>query len=688
MKNLQLILISFFISSLLFAQSKDTLKTSNDTLAILKNVSVSAYANEQTKLKDVPSAISLLSKEDLQRFDQVSILSAFNSVAGVNLQERSPGSYLLSIRGSSLRSSFGSANIKMYWDDMPITTAAANISLNEIDISDLKSIEIIKGPPSSLYGASTGGALLLHSNMSNPYNEKDYGYLSIAGGSLQKFYEQAAWRNQGTDFFSGIQQSHLQASGYRDHSGTRKDIFKWTGNWHISPKQTLTILAFYTDFHIQTPGGLTQAQENHDPSQARLRNITDNTSNITKAPFLGITYKSVLSDHFSNTTSLVSTYNSFTNIYTSYAITNTWNYNARTVFKYSLKKNKYNLDLLAGGEILYSNSHITQSGNSNGQPDTIQYNDLSRITQYFFFAQANLSLGKKFSIQTGISRNLTHYWYDRLLDNTSTYPLLEISGPLYTPRVSFLYKVKNNYSLYAVVEKGYSAPTLSEVLPDNGYFNTTLQPEYGWNYETGIKGSFLKNKLDINAAIYYFALQQALVQRQDSNNATYYVNAGSTIQKGLELGLKYYGVNHNAASFIAQYTIYNSLSIQPYYFKTFVSDSSDYSGNKMTGIPRFTNITIIDIKTKDNYFASAFLNCTSAIPLNDSNTVYSKSYQLLQLKFGKIFYKKKYMLSAFAGIDNALDETYSLGNDVNAYGGHYFNPAPSINFFIGTKIEF
>jgi iron complex outermembrane receptor protein len=47
-----------------------------------------------------------------------------------------------------------------------------------------------------------------------------------------------------------------------------------------------------------------------------------------------------------------------------------------------------------------------------------------------------------------------------------------------------------------------------------------------------------------------------------------------------------------------------------------------------------------------------------------------------------------FSIDLFAGIDNALDEKYSLGNDLNAIGGRYYNAAPSINFYSGVKIGF
>jgi len=42
----------------------------------------------------------------------------------------------------------------------------------------------------------------------------------------------------------------------------------------------------------------------------------------------------------------------------------------------------------------------------------------------------------------------------------------------------------------------------------------------------------------------------------------------------------------------------------------------------------------------------------------------------------------------FMGADNLLNTKYSLGNDINAAAGRYYNAAPGRNFYIGVIIGF
>ena len=49
---------------------------------------------------------------------------------------------------------------------------------------------------------------------------------------------------------------------------------------------------------------------------------------------------------------------------------------------------------------------------------------------------------------------------------------------------------------------------------------------------------------------------------------------------------------------------------------------------------------------------------------------------------------RKLSLNFFAGVDNALNAKYSLGNDINAAGGRYYNAAATANYFIGLSVNF
>ena len=108
----------------------------------------------------------------------------------------------------------------------------------------------------------------------------------------------------------------------------------------------------------------------------------------------------------------------------------------------------------------------------------------------------------------------------------------------------------------------------------------------------------------------------------------------------------------------------------------------------MTGVPKNIDVITLDINTSTGIYLNANANFTSSIPLTDANDVYANSYKLIQLKFGYKSHFNKTILDFYIGADNLLNENYSLGNDLNAAGGRYFNAAAKRNYFGGVRLNF
>ena len=163
---IRIIVLSLFIFSCyqLSAQSatQDPFLTDSSDIKPLQEVVVKAY-EQNRKLSEVGAPVSVVGKAALSRFGNGSILPAVNTIPGVRMEERSPGSYRLNIRGSSLRSPFGVRDIKIYWNEIPLTDPGGNTYLNQLGFYNFQSIEVIKGTAGSLYGAGIGGAVLMNS---------------------------------------------------------------------------------------------------------------------------------------------------------------------------------------------------------------------------------------------------------------------------------------------------------------------------------------------------------------------------------------------------------------------------------------------------------------------------------------------------------------------------------------------
>ena len=94
-----------------------------DSAALISEVQIDAY-RKPTKLLTATKSVSVVSPNFLSQNAPERLLESVNLLPGSKMEERSPGSYRFSIRGSTLRSPFGVRNVKVYLDDFSLTDAS------------------------------------------------------------------------------------------------------------------------------------------------------------------------------------------------------------------------------------------------------------------------------------------------------------------------------------------------------------------------------------------------------------------------------------------------------------------------------------------------------------------------------------------------------------------------------------
>lgn len=672
--------LCLLVSSLSTAWSQNV---QSDTARVLEEVTIEAYAYKRP-LSEVPASVATVSGTELTRFSNTSILPAVNTIPGVRMEERSPGSYRFSIRGSLLRSPFGVRNVKVYWNGLPFTDGGGNTYLNLLDFNSIGSMEVIKGPGGSLYGAGTGGVVLLK----RPMSDTNQLQLSAVGGSYGLQCYMAAWENhtEKTDF--RIQYARQQADGYREQAAMRRDAVQGDVDFHIADDYSLSATFLYSDLFYETPGGLTQAQFDANPRQARPaggpnRGAVEQHAAVTnKTGYLGISDEFQWNDRWTTETGMYGSVSAFENpTIRNYEKRDERNFGVRTQTQHVME-GRLKGKLTFGGEYQYFNSPITVNGNTYGVIDTIQTDDKLRSRLLMFFAQAELDLGKNYFLTVGASANFLKYRFTTL----EPQPVIEQSrtfDAVVSPRLALLKKF-DIVSVYASLSQGFSPPSLAEVRPSAGTYNNSLNSERGLNYELGFKGNVLSSRLQYDVALYDFRLDETIVIQRTADGAEYFVNAGKTSQRGIEASVSYsvpLSTDRSNLSLWASYT-YNH-----YRFKNYESDGNNFSGNRLTGVAPTIFLFGADVSIA-NFYVNLTTNYTDAIPLNDANTAYASEYFLLGSRVG---YRspegKKVGYEIFVGIDNALDKRYSLGNDLNAIGGRYFNAAAPRNFYVGVKVN-
>ncbi len=655
-----------------------------DTSKALQEVVVQAF-HGKADWKQVPASIVILQKNEFRNSPLPNFIPVFNTVPGIRMEERSPGSYRLSIRGSLLRSPFGVRNIKVYWNGLPLTDGGGNTYLNLIDIAQVTGAEILKGPVAAAYGAGTGGAVLLKTDPSDNRSDGHHFSGGLSGGSFGLFQQQAGWEYQSGSFSSVVKQAHLQSDGYRQQSRMRRDGLNWHASWQ-KKKQVWRVLALYTDLFYQTPGGINEAQFTMNPQQARQPAgalpgaVQQQTAIYNKTGYAGVHHQWNMNDNNSIRSFVMGSLTAFKNPFiTNFEERSEDNAGAGTQWQFKWGNDDHQWQWNTGVEWQYQFAAIDNFGNRRGVKDTLQFSDRVHASQWFVFTQLQYRFHQKWILQAGVSSNEQSYRYKRLGTIPMDYTNKKIRSVI-TPRVALSYQLTPVITWYALAAKGFSAPTLAEFRPSDGNFYGDLNAETGWNFEMGWKGYLFKDQLQFDVSWYHFRLKNAIVRRNSSSGAEYFVNAGSTIQQGFEAMVKAKLVSGKTKG-IRNLYLTSSFSYQPYRFENYRQGNTIFDGNPLTGVPRYTWVTGLQLETVGGWYLHTFINATAAISLNDANDARAKPYQLLQ---GRTGYRKKGW-ELFLSIDNGLNQVYSLGNDINAVGRRYYNAAAPRNFTFGMN---
>lgn len=677
----KLSLLSLFLAACFAAHGQSV---ANDSSLLLSPVIIRAYESDRALL-EVPASVSLIAAPDFERFNNASLLPVINTVPGVRMEERSPGSYRLSIRGSTLRSPFGLRNVKIYWNGLPFTDPGGNTYINLLDFGSLQTAEVIKGPGGSLYGAGTGGVLLMQSKAGGSGSDESAISFSATYGSFGslRYTGEARTNREGADL--AVRYAHQHSDGWRDQTGMARDGIQILGTFRPAHARTIDLNVVYADLTYETPGGLTAEEFAENPKQARPPAgpnpgaVEQKAAVFNKTFYSGVSHTYRWNSRWSNSTGVYGSFSQFDNsAIRNYERRRELSVGGRTNTSFAFRGGK--LDF--GAEFQYGFSSIGVYDNNQGQSGAIQNDDEITSTTAFVFSQIEFFLPHDFFLTAGGSVNVFDVQYQRLSD-VPPFSRHRDFDPVFSPRLALLKKINENISVHASVSKGFSPPTVAELYPSTSTFNDNINPEKGTNFELGIRGSLVRNSLVFDITGYDFRLDETIVVRRTDDDADYFVNAGKTTQRGMEVALtwKTLTVTPNVSL-----TPWLSYSLNHYLFSEYIQDVNDYSGNKLTGVA--PNILVGGVSATVHHAWLVNLTCTytDRIPLNDANSTFSDPYTLLGAKVEYSFHAGSNLpLHVFAGAENILDETYSLGHDLNAFGGRFFNPAPPLTIFVGLK---
>ncbi|UZT99510.1 TonB-dependent receptor [Chryseobacterium fluminis] len=670
-------LLSLFSASFFFSQKKDS-------ATLISEVRIDAY-KKATPFITSTKSVSVVSENLMNQSTPERMLESVNQIAGARMEERSPGSYRIALRGSTLRSPFGVRNVKVYLDDFILTDASGNTYFNVISPELIEKMEIYKGPESGDFGAVTGGTVLLQTTAS------DHLSANLSIGSYGTFSQSFNFSKQVGKHFVEVFQNYYRTDSYREQSAVqRKQIFL-KDHYQYSEKASLKAMLLYTDLDYETPGGLTLEQMQADRKQARpataaLPGAKEQDAGIRNKMILaGLSHEFKISPEFSHFILVQGSYVDFENPFiTNYENRFEKNFALRTHLNYEKNGNGFYLAYRLGFEGGMNDITVKNFDNNKGtEGDPQNFDQLKNVSGFYFLSQ-KLNIGEKLFTDISVSLNSNSYQWER------RYPQVE-NGDVrfknqWLPNFGVTYVFGIGFSVRGKIGKGNSAPTNEEIRSSNQEFNTDLSPEYGWNKEIGLRKQF-GNFIFLEGSYFDFRMKDAIVRRQNEAGQEYFVNQGETAQKGIEFLVESKKIDLKNR-FFSNLKFRFSGSFYHFTFENYRQVDKDFSGNDLTGVPKTSINSLLNFTLFKNMTVDWSHFYVSEMPLNDANTVWSDASFVGNIRFGFPLAFEKTRVNLSLQIQNLYNTDYVSGFDINAFGNRFYNPAAKRNFIFGVKMDF
>lgn len=681
-----------FNSLHLFAQQKPT-----DTIPkseVLKEVTISNF-HINDSLLNAPASIGILSEKELHANNNTDISVALNRIPGVYMQSANVTTNRISIRGIGARTPYGTNKIRAFYGNIPLTSGNSETTIEDIDLENISQVKIIKGPLSSIYGAGLGGAILITPKNNLHQNTASISTVHGSFGLLKNTLNYGLNTNSST---LNISYHNLKTDGWRENSSYNREGITLAGQLFRKEKSKFYYFFNHTYLKAFIPSSINKEMFENNPQAGAPTWVDSKGFKQYKSVLGGLSYEFEISKNLKNASSVFINYKD-NNEPRPFDVLRQYNFahGARTAFTGNFAIGTIKSNFNFGAEYFrddYTGKTFENLYEENNNLGSLQGNQLTQNYQkrnfYNAFAQLRFAFSNQFELQTGLNVNKTQFELD------STFPIEEAYAESYSydaiwsHQLSLLYKPNSLKTLYISASRGFSLPSIEETLTANGTINSNIKPESGYNFELGGKFYLLNKKLYAEFSIYSMQINDLLVVRRIGDDQYVGINAGKTLHQGIELSANY---TLKINDFLTL-NPFVAASIGKYEFKEFLDNDNDFSGNELTGVPSNKANAEITFNTKLGLYLSADYQFVDKIPLNDANSVYSKNYEIINLKTGYNLELLKGFTSKIAfGVNNIANQKYASMVLVNAtaFGNatpRYYYPGLPVNYYGNVSFEY
>ncbi|MFI5321136.1 MAG: TonB-dependent receptor family protein [Myxococcota bacterium] len=655
------------------------------TSAAVEEIVVTAARVEQIG-SEVPLAISRVERDDIQRRQLLGLDESLQRVPGLFFSNRYNYSrdLRISIRGFGARANFGVRGIKVNVDGIPSTAADGQTSLDDLDLSAVDHIEVIRGPSSALYGASAGGVINIFTEdgPEAPFVETgamlgDYGF--------DRYSLKTGGQAGALNYFANA--SYLHYDGYREHSLVKHGTLNTKLRYAFGDGSFGQLIFRAADSPAaDDSGGLTAAEAAADPRQARLRNVQLDAGETVKEQKLGLSWEKAWGDH-------------------ELRVRNYYNwrdFDAKLPLTPALGTGIVHFDrFFVGGGGQYSNStplfglenRVTigfdldamtddrqRWTNLNGSRGPLGFDQDEIAHNYGVFLQDELALFERLHAQVGVRYDDIRYEVeDHFAANGDQSARLDFDEV--SPIAGLVYSPLEALNLYANYSTSFETPTFTELAnpADNGtlggFANVAAQRAHG--FEVGVKG-VVAQRLRYELAYYDMKVEDEVTTVTNVAGRAFFNNA-DTKRRGVELGAN--------AELLPGLVLSLAYTFTDLEFERFPSNVPA-EGNTLPGVPRHSGYAEVAYSNPSGFFLKWDWSHVGALYADNLNLTRVEAYDVSNLVFGWDIALGAWTLTPSIGVNNLFDEKYFQEIRIEDSTFRYYEPAPDVNFYGGLKLRF
>lgn len=716
MKKIFLVLLAIGQFAMAQEKSKNPKETQTDTTKTkqLEDVFVTANRNA-TKRSETPTAISKLNAKTINETNAVAAYEIINKTPGVLMVNLGNEQHQMAIRQPMTTNAY-----YLYLEDgLPIRPMGIfnHNALLEINQFNLESIEVVKGPTSSLYGPeAVGGTINLISVRPPVAPEFKFGVQSDQWGYRRIQAIGGATIGKVGFNIAGI--SSVQKNSWMTFSDYNKDNINARIDYAINSKTRLISNTMYGQYYSDMSGSVNEDAFNN----RTYTSTTDFTYRKSDALRTRLTLEH---DWNKNSSSYITAYHRDNKLgqNPSYGIrwangsaTATGEINSSNFKSYGAlaqhthKFNFWNTKLVAGALYDYSPAdywsyRIDLKANLNPGGKTVKNYEIVaerpdiKIADYTAaiyntaeFAQVSFQPFRQLTITGGARYDNMKVVYENAIDNgngTKLYDKLTFkAGANYNP-FSFA-------GFYGNYSQGFAPPGVSAIfrtkpgtggttgVPADFYYN--LAPATFENYEVGGWLLVLKNSLYVDYALYYMEGKNELLNIKLPDNSTDYRSAGATRHKGIEFGITYKPseqINFRLGGTTAQHTYIDfKVSEKP------TDVLKNLNGKEMPSAPKWSGNSELSYYPKwlPNFRTSVECQYVSSYFQDQINTVKYDGYAIFN---GRIGYQWK-GFELYGNVMNLTNKLYAYNvtrANLSTSQPTYTAAAPR-TFLVGLQYNF